>query len=561
MKRPAGTCLIGLSINGRSSGVGLTYDGINNKQPDGGNDAAPRRSTRSRRCASRRRISRRSTAAAAAPRSRSSPAAGRTTFHGSAAFYKRDDALNGNEFVRRLQCGAGRAARVLAGAVPLRQLRLDRQRSGAPAGQPRSIAQRNRLFFFLSQDILARKDPATVNDAPDADGARTRMATSRRHSPRAKAGSIFIRDPQLAGNCNVSSRRSGVLSRATASRPIASIATAQALLNLFPLPNASDPTGGEPVQLCVPDRCTDWPRDDQVLRVDWNVGPRRPCTAACSSDTRSARGHVAPFGFDGRLSADGDASSKPRRSATSPRCSTRLSPTTFLEGDSRRELGLSAGVAAQPGGARREQPVPRCCQACRSSFPDANPLDLLPKATFNGPAFLVPPHDRIVRDTSAASPSTVTARSGTSRATSPRLEGRTTSRRESSSSTRRGPRSSGRSSTALSASTPIASNPMNTNIGFANALLGAVTSYQESDAQPSGHGLFINTEFYAQDNWRVQPLAHRGGGRALLPAHADANRRVTCRSVRAGRASIRAAAPLLYQPVGHSGDAARGRIR
>jgi hypothetical protein len=43
----------------------------------------------------------------------------------------------------------------------------------------------------------------------------------------------------------------------------------------------------------------------------------------------------------------------------------------------------------------------------------------------------------------------------------------------------------------------------NTNIGFANALLGGVTSYSESDGHPSAHGQFMNTEFYAQDNWRV----------------------------------------------------------
>ena len=45
--------------------------------------------------------------------------------------------------------------------------------------------------------------------------------------------------------------------------------------------------------------------------------------------------------------------------------------------------------------------------------------------------------------------------------------------------------------------------PLNTNIGFANALIGAVTQYQESDGHPSAHGQFVNTEFYVQDNWRV----------------------------------------------------------
>jgi hypothetical protein len=43
------------------------------------------------------------------------------------------------------------------------------------------------------------------------------------------------------------------------------------------------------------------------------------------------------------------------------------------------------------------------------------------------------------------------------------------------------------------------SNPLNTNIGIANALLGAVTSYQESTTHPNAHEQFVNLEWYAQD--------------------------------------------------------------
>ena len=57
------------------------------------------------------------------------------------------------------------------------------------------------------------------------------------------------------------------------------------------------------------------------------------------------------------------------------------------------------------------------------------------------------------------------------------------------------------------------SNPLNTNVGFANALLGAVTQYQESNGHPSAHGEFMNTEFYVQDkNPHVTSiLQHRNG--------------------------------------------------
>ena len=38
---------------------------------------------------------------------------------------------------------------------------------------------------------------------------------------------------------------------------------------------------------------------------------------------------------------------------------------------------------------------------------------------------------------------------------------------------------------------------------MANTLLGAVTSYVESDGHPQAHGRFTITEWYAQDTWRV----------------------------------------------------------
>ena len=61
------------------------------------------------------------------------------------------------------------------------------------------------------------------------------------------------------------------------------------------------------------------------------------------------------------------------------------------------------------------------------------------------------------------------------------------------------------------------SNPLNTNVGFANALLGAVTQYQESDGHPEAHGQFMNTEWYLQDNWRLKKLPSTPAAALLLP--------------------------------------------
>ena len=48
-----------------------------------------------------------------------------------------------------------------------------------------------------------------------------------------------------------------------------------------------------------------------------------------------------------------------------------------------------------------------------------------------------------------------------------------------------------------------ANNPLNTNNGFANALLGYYDTYTEWTAKIIVNDTFWNVEFYAQDNWRV----------------------------------------------------------
>jgi len=48
-----------------------------------------------------------------------------------------------------------------------------------------------------------------------------------------------------------------------------------------------------------------------------------------------------------------------------------------------------------------------------------------------------------------------------------------------------------------------ANNPYRTRYGFASALLGIMTSYQEATNQPYGLYRFTNFEWYIQDNWKV----------------------------------------------------------
>jgi hypothetical protein len=48
-------------------------------------------------------------------------------------------------------------------------------------------------------------------------------------------------------------------------------------------------------------------------------------------------------------------------------------------------------------------------------------------------------------------------------------------------------------------------NPLDSNYGFSNALLGVYQNYQESSGQPAVHLNFQNIDWYVQDDWRVRP--------------------------------------------------------
>ena len=91
-------------------------------------------------------------------------------------------------------------------------------------------------------------------------------------------------------------------------------------------------------------------------------------------------------------------------------------------------------------------------------------------------------------------------------------------------------------------------NPLNTNIGFANALTGAISEYIESDGHPSAHGQFLITEWYAQDTWRVKRnLTLDAGVRFyyMTPTQSEGDQVAAFEPTQWSGAQ----APMLYQPV------------
>ena len=491
---PSWNLLSGVTINGRIA-PNLTYDGVSNKLPGPfGNLASP-----SLDSIAEIRVQ---SANFQAEYGRSSGTSitvitrnGSKDFHGSAAFYKRDAALNGNEYQRKQQCrqddrltceaalySFDNVAWTLSGPILVPSTAFNRQR--------------NRLFFFWSQERLARTDPGTLNlrrmpTARERDGDFSRTVDTQGRP-------INIRDPMLSGTCSTTGPRGaacfpGSIIPADRIDPVG-----QALLNLFPLPNATDPTG---VYNYAYQTVNDWPRNDQVLRVDWNVGPRTTVYGRLQFGYEKRAGPVAPFGFTAGWPQMASKFETEAVSYVTTLLHT-INPTTFLEATAGVNWGYQ-GASALDQAALDANNQARVLPGLPQFYPEANPLNLLPNATFNGgiPMSASAPigsflYERrfpfygyaTVWDFSGSITRVLNAHNiklgiFVEHATRPAQQ-----------------------RSAFNGTFSFNNDPgqaLNTNVGFANALLGTVTSFQQADKRPIGHGHFLNTEFYAQDNWRI----------------------------------------------------------
>ena len=482
-----------LTINGRSS-FNFSYDGVTNKDTgqNGANYAAPALDS-----IAEIRVQ---TSNFQAEYGRSSGAtitvvtrSGSKDFHGSAAFYKRDDQWNGNEYQRRILCNQGQTAQC---DQPLYRFDNTAWTIGGPVLVPTTgfNRSRNKLFFFWSQDLLARTDPGNLNQRRVPTALERKGDFSQSFDNQGRM--IFIRDPQLAGNC--SSTTGGPACFPGNVIPASRIdANAQALLNLFPLPNATDPTGANGYNY-VFQTTQDWPRNDQVLRVDWNATPSTTAYGRLQFGYEKRSGGVSLLGSNGGWPQMATKYEIDTVSYVNTVLHT-FSPTLFGE----FTVGVNwAHQHTSPfdEAARRSNDRSAVLPGMPQFFPEANPLNILPQATFTG-----------------GSPGTIASFNIEQRFpffgynTLSNVSGNLTKVRGAHSfkagfffehTTRPAARSS--SFNGNYSFNNDAQNPRNTNVGFANALIGAITEYRESDRHPSAHGQFLITEWYGQDSWRLK---------------------------------------------------------
>ncbi|MGH9626896.1 MAG: carboxypeptidase regulatory-like domain-containing protein, partial [Bryobacteraceae bacterium] len=404
---------------------------------------------------------------------------GTREFHGGAYYFLRNEALNANEFFRNRD------------GLPRPQYRF--HYPGYFVGGPITIGKfnknREKLFFFWSQEFLPRKYPTSLvrRTFPTAAERQGDFSDSRDQN----GALIQIRDP-------LNNKAPFPGNRIPADRIDP---TGQALLNILPLPNASDPARSYNALI---QSTVDQPRRDSILRVDWNIGSRTQFYWRGIQDYEAFKGE-----FDFVLAS----SSWPQlpikyqiRSVGSVATlihtfsPTRINEFTFGINRAKQtvdpldQAGFDRNVRSKIG-----LDLPQF-------FPAANPDDLIPNANFGG----VP--NAGVLNIESRYPFFGTNNiwnwsDNFSIITGPHniklgVYVERTTRNAQRGSSFNGTFNFNRD----------VNNPLDTNYAYSNALLGSVQSYTESTNHPHGHSRYTNVEWFAQDSWKVTRRLTIDGG-------------------------------------------------
>jgi hypothetical protein len=493
-----------MSINGQTS-FNFSYDGVTNKDTgsNSGNYAAPALDSIAEvkvQASNFQAEYGRSSGATITVVTKS----GTRDFRGTAAYYKRNENFNTNTWDRRRQCDAGQAA-----SCAKAPYRFDNTAwtIGGPVLLPKTNFNRNRdkLFFFFSQDLLPRNDPGTLQLSTmptelerNGDFSQTVDTAGRR---------VWIKDPLLAAQgltCHVVNGGPGCFAdnKIPAGR-INSIG--KQMLGLFPLPNATDPTGGRQYNYTYQNEL-EKPRHDQVARVDLNINRDTTFyTRVQFGNEVNSRGYNA---FLGAGTGNGGNAQWPQFN-TSYEVGSLSMVSTLLHTFSPTMVGevtIGRNWAEQLVSHVSQESLDQndrrvVLNGLPQFFPSANPQYLVPQISYGGTNALPNTRGVGVADRYPFNASNIIWNYS---ANLSKIAGSHNLKTGVfwEKTARPAPRAAVFNGNFNFDGN--INNPFDTNLGFANALLGSINSYTESTAKPYAEGRFNQVELFVQDNWRVR---------------------------------------------------------
>ena len=395
---------------------------------------------------------------------------GTRDFHGVGYYFKRNEAFNANEFFRNRD------------GLPRPAYRFDYPgyNIGGPLYIPGKFNRdRNKLFFFWSQEFLPRKYPTQVGRLTYPTALERAGDFSQTLDQNGRL--IPVNDPNtrapFPGNVVPTSRINP---------------SGQKLLSIFPLPNAVDPARSfnNVFQSQV-----DQPRDEDLLRIDWNIGPKTVFYARAIRDYEAYKGDYnfvlasgiwPQFGIAYTIQSAGLVSTLIHTFRPNlvneftfgvNRALQLVSPLNqeAIDKNDRNKLGLG---------------LPQF-------FPQSNPLNLVPNATFGGvvgaPQLNIEQRFPFFGTNNIWNWSDNLSWIKGAHNLKFGFYFERTSRNAARATAFNGTFDFGRN----------VNNPLDTNYAYSNTLLGNFNSYSESNGHPHGHARYKNFEWFAQDNWKV----------------------------------------------------------
>ena len=493
-----------MSINGQSS-FNFSYDGVTNKDTgsNSGNYAAPALDSIAEvkvQASNFQAEYGRSSGATITVVTKS----GTRDFHGTLAYFKRNEDFNTNTWDRRRQCDAGQQA-----SCQKAPYRFDNTAwtIGGPVLVPGTSFNRNRdkLFFFFSQDLLPRKDPGTLQLSTMPTALERAGDFSQTFDSQGRLR--YIKDPLLAAQglaCNVNTGGPGCFpgNRIPANR-INSIGAQ--MLNLFPMPNATDPTGSRQYNYTYQNEL-EKPRNDQVARVDFNINRDTTFyTRVQFGNEVNSRGYNA---FLGAGTGNGGNVGWPQFYTSYEVGSVSMVSTLLHTFNSSMvgEVTIGRNWAEQLVSHVTQESLDRndrrnVLGGLPQFFPNANPQYLIPQISFGGTNALPNTRGMGVADRYPFNAKNIIWNYS---ANLSKIAGTHNMKAGVffEHTARPAPRAAVFNGNYNFDGN--ISNPFDTNLGFANALLGSINSYTESTAKPYAEGRFNQSEFFVQDNWRVK---------------------------------------------------------
>lgn len=397
---------------------------------------------------------------------------GTRDFHGGAYYFLRNEALNANEFFRNRD-GLPR---------PRYRFNYPGYFVGGPVLLPGTDFNKNRdkLFFFWSQEFLPRTRPTNLvqRTFPTAMERAGDFSQTRDQN----GALIPIWDPL--------NNRTPFPNNVVPSNRIDPIG--QKLLSVFPQPNALDQSRAYNALI---QSTVDQPRREEILRVDYNIGP---------NTTFYARGIQNYEAFKGEFDFVLASSSWPQlpiqyqiesRGIVSTLIHT-FSPTLINEFTFGVNRALQTVEPLTEDGLRRNQ-RDALNLGLPQFFPEANPRNLIPNATFAG----VP--NTGVLNIEQRFPFFGTNNIWNWSNNLSKIAGAHNMKFGIyvEHTTRNAQRSAAFNGT-FSFNRDV-NNPLETNYAYSNALLGSVQTYTEATGHPHAHARYLNVEWFAQDTWRV----------------------------------------------------------